>query len=126
MVTKQAKRSGVTRNFNKEIILSPEEKLLIWRRREDWNQNQAAQHYGLSVFNYKLLEYGKLKKKNVEYKKVILGNLSPKERCLIYRRRAKKTQKQIAKALGCSREWIRQQESGEVSCDNLLRWWEGG
>ena len=46
------------------------------------------------------------------------------ERCVIYRRRTKQTQRQIAKALGVSRAWVNRMENGTENCDRLIEYWE--
>lgn len=117
----KAKRERTTGNF--DARLTPGEELLIWRRRMDWNQIEAANYFGCSIFRYKLAEYDSPKVKDFNYRKVNI-TLRPYERCLIYRKRAKKTQHEIAEELGICRTWLQQQEAGEVPCDKLLQWWE--
>lgn len=121
MAKQQIKRRRTKTNFNEK--LNPGEKLLIWRRRLDWNQAQAAEYYNCSLFQYKLAEYNSAK--NFKYKNITLGSLSPWEICLLYRKRAGKTQLQTGKELGVGRYWIRLQEMGEVPCTRLLEFWEG-
>lgn len=115
-------RSRIKRSPNKIIKLSQGESLLIWRRREGWNQGKAAKYYNVSLFSYKLAEYSQ--SPNFKYKKVSLGELSAPEKCLIYRKRSKKTQKQVAKELGICRYWLRLQEQGVQPCNKLLAHWE--
>jgi hypothetical protein len=102
-------------------MLTPGEQLLIWRRRMGWNQSLAAAHYGVSLFNYKLAEYDK--PREFKYKKYNF-TLRPYEKCLIYRKRSGKKQKEVAKEFGIGRYWLRLQEIGEVKCVKLLDWWE--
>ncbi len=115
------KRKRITGNLDKE--LTPCEILLLWRRRLDWNQEDAAKYFGVSLFNYKLAEYGKAKSFN--YPKLSHPmSLSPWEKCLIYRKRSGKTQKEIATKIGVGRYWLRLQEMGTVPCQKLLNFWE--
>lgn len=117
----KVKRPRTERNSHKELALSPGEKLLIWRRRMDWNQAEAAGHFNVSIFAYVLAEYDK--KEDFKYKKNIQITLRDNEKCLIYRRRSKKTQSQVAKEAGICRNWLRMQEMGKVPCENLVRFW---
>jgi DNA-binding XRE family transcriptional regulator len=105
-----------------EIDLTPGEKLLFWRKRKGWNQTKAAKHLKVSSFKYKMMEYGKIQ---LSFKSsFIKPSLTPPERCYLYRRRCKKTQAEVAKELGYSREWIKQMEWGTVPCEPLLWYWE--
>lgn len=117
----ETKRRRVTNNFDER--LSPGEALLLWRRRQGWNQAKAAKHFKVSLFTLKLAEYDRMPyfKYDLEQQSI---KLNPNERCLIYRKRAKKTQVQVAKEIGCGREWLRLQEKGRVPCDSLLKYWE--
>lgn len=114
----KTKRPRITGTINE---LTKGEQLLIWRRRCGWNQSQAAKHYGISIFSYKLAEYSRLENfKYPQYK----TELQPWEKCLIYRKRAGFKQSEIAKKLGICRGWLRLQEVGEIDCSRLLSWWE--
>lgn len=121
---KQVSGPRTTGNTDKKLILTPGEELLIWRRRKGWNQTEAAEYFDCSVFKLKMAEYGKAK--DFSYVKVPKIELMDYEKCVIYRRRAKKTQTKIAKLVGLGREWLRLQELGQVPCDRLLQHWEGG
>lgn len=119
-----AKRSRTTRIINKVLKLTSGEKLLLWRRRIGWNQKQAAKYYAVSVYNYKLAEYDKLKHfpyKISDFK--LLPPLHDYEKCLIHRKRSGLTQPAAAKQIGYGRYWLRLQETGKVSCEKLLVWW---
>ena len=96
--------------------------LMLWRRRRGWNQIDSANYHGVSIFKLKLAEYDK--SKDFKYRNFKLGQLSPHEKCLIYRKRNGITQTQLCQILECSREWLRLQESGIVSCSKLLAFWE--
>ncbi|AAT69508.1 repressor [Alphaproteobacteria phage PhiJL001] len=53
-----------------------------------------------------------------------LRGIQVHEKCLIYRRRAGKTQREVARDLGVSRLWVNKMENGLESCDQLLWYWE--
>jgi hypothetical protein len=121
-MARETKRQRVGRPANTEIVLTDGERLLLWRRRMDWNQTQAAQHYGTSNFFYCLAENDR-PKNGFEYRPVNI-TLRPHEKCLIYRKRAKKLQSEIAAELGLCRTWLQWMEMGKVPCTKLLEWWE--
>ncbi len=116
---KRPRTTGIT---NEELKLTPGEELLIWRKRQDWNQIKAAKHYKVSVFTYKLAEYDKTDK--FEYAPIHIYPLEPHEKCLIYRKRSGIKQKDLTLQVGCGVYWLRLQEKGKVSADRLLNWWE--
>lgn len=115
------KRPRTTGNSN--FKLTSGEKLLIWRRRMDWNQAEAAGHFGVSIFAYVLAEYDN--KPDFPYKKNVVITLRDNEKCLIHRRRNEMTQYEVADEMGICRNWVRLQEMGTVSCDKLLQFWNG-
>jgi hypothetical protein len=119
---KTTQRRRIKRASDKTLKLAPHEVLLIWRKRMGWNQAQAAKECRCSLFQFKLAEYGK-PIEGFKYPLKVL-HLSPFEKCLIYRKRAKLKQSEVAKKLGIGREWLRQQESGRIPCHKLLAWWE--
>lgn len=123
-MAKKASGSRAKGNIDKTVKLSQGEALLIWRRRKGWNQGKAAKYYKLSLFNYKLAEYGLLRGFCFDEVLNNIGLLHSHEECLIYRKRSKKTQKQVAHELGVCRYWLRLQEKGVQSCDKLLAHWE--
>lgn len=114
------KRRRIAGNFNEKLTTG--EILFIWRRRLGWNQTKASRHHGLSLFKYKMAEYDKLE--NFKAKILSVSPLQAWEKCLLYRKRAGKTQVEIAKAFGCGRYWLRLQELGKVPCLKLLAFWE--
>lgn len=101
--------------------LTQGEKLVLWRRRKNWDQVKAAKYYKVSYFRYKLCEYDRA---SIDVSHIDLGSLQDHEKCLIYRKRSGKIQTQIAKEFGIGREWLRMQEQGTVPCSKLLTWWE--
>lgn len=99
--------------------LSNSERLLIDRRRRGEIQGQAARRLGTTHFMY-----GKWERGRVEGPRVKIPALRVHELCLLYRRRVGCTQAHVARTLRCCRWWINQMERGEVSCDELLWYWE--
>lgn len=121
---KTANRSRTKKSSNKNMNLTSHETLLIWRKRLGWNQTQAAKECRCSIFQYKLAEYGKPIEGFTYPLKTL--HLEPHEKCLIYRKRAKLKQSEVADKLGICRNWMRQQESGKIDAARLLSWWEAG
>ena len=95
------------------------ERLLITRRRRGEKQYQAA--WRLSTTHSM---YAKWERDIVPGPHVKIGRLEPHERCLLYRRRAGFTQAQVAEGLDMCRYWVNLMETGQVSCDDLLWYWE--
>ena len=95
------------------------ERLLIVRRRRKESQQEAATRYGTTRFIY-----GQWEREGIGPAVRDFSGLLPYERCLLYRRRAGYTQEQIAEELGYCRWWVNQMERGDVSCDELLWYWE--
>ena len=109
--------------------LSPSERLLIDRRRRKETQAKAARRHGVSQSRYSRWERGldhpgSLEGRNIWSPKTDF-RLRDHERCLLFRRRAGVIQAMVAEALGRCKMWVRQMERGEVSSDELLRYWEG-
>ena len=121
---KEIKVGRAKSNINKRIAfsLSDYENLLLWRRRLDWKQMDAAAHFGVSVFIYKRIELGTAK--FPEWKIPKIPKITDYEKCLLWRRRANRTQTQIAVSIGCSKYWIYLQELGKVPCVQLYEYWD--
>ncbi len=116
--------------------LTPAELLITARRRLDLTQKQVADRLVMSVSKYKRLEGEGAKDvarvepdARVLLPEAFLGSegdqLSPHEWCFIQRRRAGLSQAEVAKALGCCREWVQQMERSEADPGRLYRFWEG-
>lgn len=116
------KRPRTANPLDGELRTTLAERLLLWRRRKQWTQLEASTYFGLTVHTYKLIEYGKIDCPTIEPGKQY--QLKPYERCVIYRKRSGKLQKDIAKEMGICEFWLRKMEQGTVSCDKLLWWWE--
>lgn len=118
---KKIRSRRISKNNFEISSLTPAEILIVWRRRKQWNQKKAAEHYGISHFNYAVAECGKIRKVKLK-----IPNISPlhdHEKCFILRKRTGKTQEEIAANLGCGKYWLRLQEVGKVSCKKLLTYW---
>lgn len=118
------KVSGLRTTSHFDERLSPGETLLIWRRRMGWTQIMAANSFGVSIFKQKLAEYDAPSAVDFPYKRLKF-KLTAYEKCLLYRKRAKRTQSSVAQALGVSRNWLRMMETGEVDASPLLKYWNG-
>lgn len=101
------------------ITLTKGESLLIWRRRLGFNQIQAAGECNVQPDHYRDWEMDKRE----DAPRRLLGQLKPHELCLILRRRAGKTQREIASALGCSRLWLIHIENGNAPVERLCDYW---
>lgn len=119
-MARKIKPSRVSGNST-ELKLQPHEELLLWRRRNNLTQGEAADWLGVPHFTYKRAEYGT--SNNFEYGSVKLGKLQQHELCLVYRKRSNKTQEEIANKIGCSLYWFRKQETGKVSTAKLIAYW---
>lgn len=96
------------------------ESLYVWRRRSRFNQSQAAKAFKRHVDVYRDWEADR-RTKDQPYKP--LGALKLPEVCVLRRRRAGLTQRELASRLGCTRLWIIQMESGEAPLDRLRQYW---
>lgn len=105
------------------------EKLFLWRKRLDKNQAEMAEDLGLSVREYLAAEQGlsALFSEGVHpYLESVGGTLSDRERCVLARRRAGLTQREVAEALGVGRVTVVQMEGGLISCERLVEYWNVG
>lgn len=98
--------------------LSVAETLLVQRRRAGLRQVQAAKRFGVSVQTYRRWETGELDPSGVaswprEFRG-LPGGLKAREKMLILRRRAGKTQAQLAEKLGVSQIQVHAMERGKI------------
>lgn len=96
------------------------ESLFLWRRRAGLNQVQAAETFETNVDTYREWEADQ---REAGQPRKHLGELKTHEVCVLLRRRAKKTQRQLAIELSCTRLWIIQMENGEAPIDRLREYW---
>lgn len=96
------------------------ESLLIWRRREGFNQVEAARAFDVSVDKYREWEADR---SPADQPRKHLGQLKPNEVCLLSRRREGLTQREVAVKMGCTRLWVIQMEDGSAPVDRLREFW---
>lgn len=96
------------------------ESLFLARRRAGINQVEAAQRHGVHVDKYREWEADERTKDQPWAR---LGALKINEVCVLLRRRAGITQRQLAETMGCTRLWINQMERGEAPADRLREHW---
>ena len=104
-------------------MLTEGETLLIQRRRAGLSQKVMGDKFDINRHIYGKRERDQETANMVES---ILGieDLCTQERCVIYRKRAGLTQREVASLLGLSRYWLNQKEIGRVDCSDLLKFWE--
>ena len=99
--------------------------MFVLRRREGRSQVQAAERYLVSRFTYGQWENDKIALPDdslAELPRVC--HLEFYEICVLYRRRAGRSQREVAADLGYCKWWINQMEHGRVKCDALIWHWE--
>lgn len=105
--------------------LTAAETLVVNRRRVGSNQRKMAEFLGVSSACYIANELGLAKERGVQQlKRAKVGRLQKHERCFLYRRRAGKSQAQVAVDLERCRWWVNKMEHGSAPCDDLLWYWE--
>lgn len=98
------------------------ERLVLLRRRLGLNQTDMARRVGVPLARLKLLEHSAAPQE-LELDMRLAGTLEPYEQCFIARRRAGRSQAEVAGALGCCRYWLNRMERGEVPCHELTDHW---
>lgn len=98
------------------------ERLFLHRKRAGKTQSEVAAIHGVGLFTYGQWETGAVEPPK-EAAKIKLGRLKPNETALLLRRRAGKTQKEVAAKLKCSRFHVNRMESGEADAEPLLKLW---
>lgn len=95
------------------------ETIYIRRLRRGQTQPQAATAFGVSVDTY-----GAWEKETLENcPRIQVQPIKPREACILLRRRAKKTQHQIAKEIGISRAMVVKAERGLAPLTRLATYW---
>ena len=97
------------------------ESLVIWRRRKNLTQIEAAKYYSVHPDIYRDWESDKRSHDQESYH---AGELKPHETCYLLRRRAGMYQKDLAAEMGISRLWIIQMEDGTAPVERLVEYWE--
>lgn len=125
---KNIKKSRTQESFaRQELIPTFAESLLLFRREKGFNQARMAKLLKTTIDLYKVLEYGIAHGTNEQIEKFQLTReLHPNEKCLLYRKRDGKSQRDLVEQVGFSRYWIGLMERGKVPCSKLLEYWEGG
>lgn len=95
------------------------ESLVLWRRRKGLNQVQAAAEYGVHPDRYRDWEADKRDDPPRQH----LGQLKPHEVCYLLRRRAGKTQREVAASIGMTRLWVIKMEEGTAPIERLREFW---
>lgn len=100
--------------------LTPGERFLILRRRNGLSQPVAAKSYGLSAWDYRMVEADRVRS---DLPRPALGKIAAHERCVILRRRAGMKRTQLAALVGCSNWWLTQMERGVQPPDRIVEYW---
>ena len=100
--------------------LSDCEKLALWRRRLKLTQTEAAEWFNVGRYTFSTWELGKFKDTD---KIVEVHGMLPFEKCFIHRRRSGLLQREVALAMGVTRHWVHEMESGAGSCKRLVEYW---
>jgi len=107
--------------------LTQSEKMLIMRLRMGMSQRHFAWTYYIGRSTYVEIERGNLSFNDYLHVKVSVENffmwnpnIYDHEVCLIGRRRYDLTQKQMARFLGKSTNWVSLMELGEVDCTDYV------
>ena len=101
--------------------LSPDERILIDRRRRGETQIEAASRLGLTTNAFRALETGE--KYAGKSLRPPLGRLADYEQCLIARKRYDLTMQEVADDIEISRWWVVQIEAGRAPADCLVDYW---
>lgn len=105
--------------------LSTGERVLINRRRLGVTQRVLAPRLGLTRRQLQDLEAGTFR---FQVNEATIGfssldDLAENEVCVVLRHRSGKSMLDLEVALGVSRSWIYEMESGRESCDKLRAYW---
>lgn len=111
------------------FVLKNHERLIIDRRRRGENQTQAAKRWAVSQAVYSLWERNK--HNHIPHVTELFqkepaddfGELFKHEIAFIKRRREGLMQWEAANRLGCSEEWYKRMERGEVNGKSLFEYW---
>lgn len=96
------------------IELALNEKAIIWRKRNKFMQSKAADYFGIKHHHWKYIEYGKMQPNSDIIASIDLIKPTPNEACAIVRKRRKLTQREFAKKLGISRQYLNMIENGRA------------
>lgn len=99
--------------------LTPAERLIIARRRDDMTQDDYAKWWGVERDRYKRWESGRYEPDAI----ILLGKLEPHEECFLLRRRGKITRRTLAEQIGVSLAWLTLMERGKAPVTRLFHHW---
>jgi DNA-binding XRE family transcriptional regulator len=104
--------------------LSRAEHVVLWRRRKGWNQTRLAKYLRISVHEVKQLEHGAYPSVTADFLGCrINAPFTAAEQCFIARRRAGRSQAEVARDLGRCRYWVNRMELGLAPCHELTDYW---
>lgn len=103
-----------------ELVPTRSERVLIWRRRSQLTQEEAAQEYGVSHRRWGRWERGD---EEPQLNKEV-NTLTIYEKLYLLRRRQGVSQQKVAEALGCTRAWVQMMETGQSGSEQLQKYWE--
>lgn len=107
--------------------LSEGERALIYRRRMGISQKNMASSFGLSRRAYSEKEVDDTLTLPDSFRIVVFASeLTPGEKCLLWRRRSGWTQQECADLMGITRYWYNLMENSKVSADKLEAFWNEG
>ena len=98
--------------------LTEGELLFLTRHRNRMSLRRWTERQGINLKKYIQSE------RNQTRSRLLLSDWIAYQRCVIYRRRSKMTQDQVAKELGVSRGWVNSMERGRAPCETLVWYWE--
>lgn len=98
------------------------ELLLLDRRRRGYNQVEAAAMYGVRPDRYRDWEADRRTTDQPKPRSRV-GRLTLREQCFLLRRRAGKTQRELAEEIGLTRVWVHKMEEGSAPVARLCQFW---
>lgn len=102
--------------------LTPGEKLVLRRRRDNHNQVEAAEKLGVGLRTYRRWEQDEEVPPRTALR--ALGVVPLHEQCYLARRRKGVQRQQLAKKLKVSRLWITLMEQGKAPVALLANYWK--
>lgn len=102
--------------------LTKGQRLRVDRQRRGETQRQAAKRLDVAHKRYRYWEWDEY---TWDAPRVKLGRLAPHERCLLLRREAGLSQRELAEAIGVTRQYLNKMEAGKTSCRRLVEYWHG-
>lgn len=108
----------------KTDMLTYGERLVLWRRRRDFSQRQAARHWRTTRYRYRAWETDDNGSETGPLPpRAPLGKLRVHEACFIMRRRSRLSVRALARRLSVTPTWITRMERGDAAPDTLIEHW---